>query len=366
MVSMTFIRRVLVLGVLWSVFPAGPVWGDILFLKDGTEWQNVSDTPEGRYRMAVAKFKQLISSGQAESAAAELVNLKQTYPEIKGPDFDLFVEAELLFAGHEWIKAARKYGELLDGFPDSWLYDTAMDRQFSVAQAFLNGQKRRVLKILKLSAFDEGEKIMRRIADRTGEAPIARRALVALARAYSRRKEFLEAYEVWADISLRWGTGEMGTTALLEMAQTLHSAYTSSDYDHTSLVSAKTHYKNFKARYPQLVEVYEIDEKLKRIEEQLAYKQYSIGEYYDRTGSREAAELYYEDVVDNWPDTAAAEMVQKRRLAWSSGLKGVMPGQKKTLPRKLFDASNIFVDNWFGLRFLGGKAKQARPDDGGG
>ncbi len=365
MVSMTFIRRVLLLGVLWSVFPTGPTWGDILFLKDGTEWQKVSDTPEGRYLMAVAKFKQLISLGQAESATAELVNLKQTLG-IKGADFDLFIEAELLFARNEWIKAARKYGELLDGFPDSWLYDTAMDRQFSVAQAFLNGQKRRAFKVLKWSAFDEGEKIMRRIADRAGGAPIARRALVALARAYSRRKEFLEAYEVWADISLRWGTGEMGTTALLEMAQTLHSAYTSEDYDHTSLVSAKTHYKNFKARYPQLVEVYEIDEKLKRIEEQLAYKQYSIGEYYDRTGSREAAELYYEDVVDNWPDTAAAEMVQKRRLAWSSGLKGVMPGQKKTLPRKLFDASSIFVDNWFGLRFLGGKAKQARPDEGGG
>ncbi len=366
MVSMTFIRRVLVLVLLWSVFPAGPTGADTLFLKNGTEWQNVSDTPEGRYLMAVAKFKQLISSGQTKSATAELVNLKKTHPEIMGADFDLFVEAELLFARNEWIKAARKYGELLDSFPDSWLYDTAMDRQFSVAQAFLNGQKRRALKILKLSAFDEGEKIMRRIADRAGEAPIARRALVALARAHSRRKEFLEAYEVWADISLRWGTGEMGKTALLEMAQTLHSAYTSPDYDHTSLVSAKTHYGNFKARYPQLVEVHEIDEKLKIIEQQLAYKQYSIGEYYDRTGSREAARLYYNEVRDNWPDTKAAQMARARILAWNSGIEGVVPGQKKTLPRKLFNVGNTIVDSWFGLHFLGGKPKQAGPDEGGG
>jgi hypothetical protein len=53
-------------------------------------------------------------------------------------------------------------------------------------------------------------------------------------------------------------------------------------------------------------------------------------------------------------------------LAWNSGLKGVGPGQKKTLSRRIFDASSIFVDNWFGLRSLGGKAKQARPEEGGG
>ena len=129
--------------------------------------------------------------------------MKQTHPESKGADFDLVIEAELLFDRNEWIKAARKYGELLDGFPDSWLYDTAMDRQFSVAQAFLNGQKRRVLKVLKWSAFDEGEKIMRRIADRAGEAPISRRALGALAGAYSRRRAVAKPYEVWPGFSFR-------------------------------------------------------------------------------------------------------------------------------------------------------------------
>jgi len=353
---MTLTRLMPALGMFLVVFSAGFLRADILHLNDNAEWENVSDTPEGKYLMAVAKFKQLISSGQAESATEELIRLKQEHPEIQGKDFDFFVEAELLFAAGQWIKAARKYDELLDGYPESWLYDTAMERQFSIAQAFLNGQKRRALKVLKLSAFDEGKTMMERIAERSVDGPLARRALMALARAHSRRGEFLEAYDVWADISQRWPTGQTGQTALLEMGQALHSAYTSPDYDHTGLISAKSYYENFKLRYPQLVELHDIDEKLKTITEQLAYKQYSIGEYYDRTGNREAAELYYKEVLEKWSDTAAAEMARARMLAWNSGL-GVKPGRKKTLGRRLFDAGNIFVDSWFGLRFLGGKAR---------
>lgn len=341
--------------VLAAVLYGGPLWADTLFLKDGTEWQNVSDSAEGQYLMAVAKFKQLVGTGDAAGAVGELERLKIEHPEIAGPDFDLFIAAELLYAEGKWVEAVRKYEELLTGHPSSWLYETAMEREFSVAQAFVNGQKRPVLKVLRLSAFDEGETMLRRIADRAGDAPIAQRALVTLARGYSKKGDHLDAYEVWSEVSSRWPTGEMGRTALLEMAQSLHSAYQSPDYDPTSLASAKTYYTNYRLRYPELAADNEIDEKLTLIEEQLAYKQYAVGEYYDRTGNVDAAKLYYDQVIKNWPDTAAAEMAQARLLAWGSGLTEIVPGENKKLGRRLFKAGNVVVDSWFGLRFLSGK-----------
>ncbi len=328
-----------------------------LHLKDGKEWQDVSNSPEGRYLMAVAKFKQLISSGDAESATEELIKLKEAYPEIAGPAFDVFLEAETLYADGKWAKAVRKYDEVLNKWSESWLYDTILEREFSIGLAFLNGHKRRVLLVLELSTFDEGEKIMYNIESRKGNAPIAKRALIAIARGYERRGQFVDAYYVWEDISGRWGTGQLGTIAILEMAQDQHSSYKGPDYDHTGLVTAAGHYRKVKDTYPQLVVADEIDEKLKTIKEQLAYKQYSIGEYYDRTGSQKAARLYYEEVLGKWPYTAAAEMAQARMLAWNSGLTEIVPGEKNTVGRKLFDMSNNIVDSWFGLRFLGVKAK---------
>ncbi len=331
-----------------------------LHLKDGKEWQDISNSPEGRYLMAVAKFKQLISSGNAESATEELIKLKEAYPEIADAAFNVFLEAEILYADGKWDKAVRKYDEVLNKWSESWLRETVLERKFSIGLAFLNGHKRKVLKILYLSAFDEGKEIMYDIDNRVGNAPIAKRALIAIARAHERRGQFVDAYYVWEDISDRWTTSQLGTMAILEMAQDQHSSYRGPDYDHSGLDTAADHYRRVKVeayKYPQLVVVDEIDEKLRTIEEQLAYKQYSVGEYYDRTGSRQAAQLYYKEVRDKWPDTAAAEMAQARMLAWNSGLTEVVPGEKNTLPRKLFDVGNKIVDSWFGLRFLRAKAK---------
>ncbi len=338
-----------------AILGADSLPAETLFLKDGVEWQNVSQSPEGQYLIAVARFKQLVGTGDTVGAVQELARLKNEHPEIAGPDFDLFIAAELLYAEGKWVEAVRKYEDIITGYPSSWLYETALEREFAVAQAFVNGQKRPVLKVLRLSAFDEGETILRRIADRAGDAPIAQRSLVTLARGYERKGDHLDAYEVWSEISSRWPTGEMGRTALLEMAQSLHSAYRSPQYDPTALASARTYYNNYRLRYPELAVDNDVDEKLKLIDEQLAYKQYAIGEYYDRTGSVDAAKLYYDEVIENWPDTAAAEMAQARILAWGSGLTEIVPGESKKLGRRLFKAGNVVVDSWFGLSFLSGK-----------
>ena len=275
--------------------------------RDG-QWKNSSDEPNGKFLLAASKIKQVIATGDIESALQQLSQIKADYPDITGPDLDFFMDAELLYAQGKWAKAVIKYDELLDTYPDSWLYDSALERNFSTATAFLTGEKRIVMKFLKLSSYEEGENIMHSIADRTGDAPIAKRALEAVAKSYETRGKYLDAYEAWADISSRWPTGKLGKDSLLQMAHALHSAYRSPKYDQSSLQSARSYYRNFKLRYPQDKNEYQIDEKINMIDEQLAYKQFKIGEYYDRTNSPQAANIYYQYVIDNWPDSTAAKM----------------------------------------------------------
>jgi outer membrane protein assembly factor BamD (BamD/ComL family) len=50
---------------------------------------------------------------------------------------------------------------------------------------------------------------------------------------------------------------------------------------------------------------------LNQINEQLAYKQFSIGRYYQKTGNKQAANFYYRMVIDNWPESTAAKMTNE-------------------------------------------------------
>lgn len=324
--------------------------GETYHLKNGKEWQKVGQAPDSAYLAAVSNIKKLIDQNKHKEASKAINELKTAFPELVGEDFNALVEAELLFAKKKFIKASRKYEMFLDSYPDSDFYEMAMERQFTIADLFIKGQKRPVLGVLQLNAYEEADKIMRNIADRSGDAPIAKRALTTLAKGYQKRKEYEDAFLVWADISDRWPTGDLGRQSMLEMAHSLHSAYRGPKYDSTTLLSAKSYYEQFKARYPGQVDKYDINEKIKLVEEQIAYKEFEIAEYYTRAELPEAAAPYYQFTSETWPETSAAKMADEVIEQHRTGVK--TKAEKPPFERKLFDGISLFLDSWFGLEPL--------------
>jgi len=276
------------------------------------DWQALSAEGEDKYLLAVAEIKQLVSIGQTEAVQLALEQLKKDFPEIAGPDLDAFIEAEMLFCEGRFSSAVRSYDKFLVEFPESPLFEAALDRQFGIATAFLAGQKRRVLKVFIITGYGQGRRIMERITDRVGlDSPIGVRAAIAIAESFEKRGKFEDAYLKWQEISSQWTTGQIGRDALLAMARCKHAAYKGPRYDTSSLISAKSYYENFKLRYLDDAEELEIDGKLKLIEEQEARKQLTIGEYYQKTGNKLSANLYYQMVIDDWPGSSAAKAAKE-------------------------------------------------------
>ncbi len=279
---------------------------------DEQQLKEVSDKSEDKFRLEVAKIKQLANTGQTKALGEAFIKLKKDYPGTAGADFDAFVKAEKLYCKGKYVKAVRAYDKLLFAFPESQFVESALDREFAIATAYLGGQKKPILGIFKMKGYAEGERIMERISNRTGDAPISVKANLAVANGLEKRGKFNEAYHKWSQISSRWPTGQVGKDALLGMARCKHSAYKGTKYDASSLVSAKTYYENFRLRYPKDAREIDVEGKLKQIDEQLAYKQFSIGHYYQKAGQQQPANLYFQMVLDNWPDSKAAEMAKEK------------------------------------------------------
>jgi len=215
-------------------------------------------------------------------------------------------------------KAIRTYDKLLTEHPDSDFRELVLDRQYAIATAYLRGQKRRVLRVVKMKGYAEGVRIMEKITDRAGiDTPTGLKAATAVAKYYEKRKMFNEAYFKWWEISLQWQTGKTGRDALLNMARCKHAAYNNHPehkrpfYDDSNLNIAKSCYEKLKLLYPKDADEIGADNILKEINEQLAHKQFSIGLYYQRTGNKQSANLYFDMVISDWPDTKAAEMAKE-------------------------------------------------------
>ena len=299
--KMRFIMLAAVTGLFASPVFSAETWR----LGEEGQWKTVS--AEDKYLLAVAEIKNLVNMGQTRAVGQAIDKLKKDFPEIAGPDLDAFMKAEMLFCEGKYTRAVRSYDKFLAEFPKSELYEAAMDRKFAIATAFLGGQKKRVLGVFNMSRYAEGIKVMEKISDQAGDAPIGVKAAVAVAQSYEKREKFTEAYHKWSEISSRWPSGQIAKESLLSMARCKHAAYRGPKFNVSSLVSAKSYYENFKLRYPEDAKEIDADKILKQIDEQLAYKEFSIGKYYQKTANDQSANLYYQMVVDNWPGSTAAD-----------------------------------------------------------
>jgi outer membrane protein assembly factor BamD (BamD/ComL family) len=232
--------------------------------------------------------------------------LKEERPGAAGEDFDAYIEAELLLCKGKLTKAARRYDKLLDDYPESGLKDAAMERLFEIGTDYLGGRKKRVLKIFKVRGYAEGVRIMEKISDRAGTAEISQRAAVAVVRHYERRGKWEDAYLKWSEVSSRWPLGDVGRESLLGMARAKYAAYKGSEYDVSGIVSAKSYYENFRLRYSEEAGEIGVDRIIEDIDAELAAKELDTARYYAGTGGREAANMYYQMVIDKWPVSEAA------------------------------------------------------------
>jgi outer membrane protein assembly factor BamD (BamD/ComL family) len=283
-------------------------------LEKGRDFKAVSADGQDKFLVAVAETKKLVSTGQAKAAGKAFKALKKDFPEIAGPDFDIFVKAEIFYCKGQFTRAVRNYNELLTKYPKSKFSEAALDREFAIATAYLAGKKKTLLGFIKIKGYAEGIKIMEKITDRVGlDTQMGINASVAVAENYEQRKKFNEAFLKWWEISLEWEIGPAGREALLGMARCKLAVYNKPPehkrafYDASSLNSAKSYYGRFKLLYPEDARKIGVDKILSEIDEQLAYKQLSIGRYYQKTGNRQSANLYYDMVVNDWPGSKAAE-----------------------------------------------------------
>ena len=326
------IRIVMVLAVMLLLLAFSAALAEIQHLDKGQDWKFLSQQSRDKYLLSVTQIKRLVDTGRCREAEKAFNQLKTDFPEIVRPDsndFDIFIEAELLRCKGRFAKAARSYKRLLDECPDSDFYEAALDRQFRIATAFLAGEKKNVLGIFKIKGFSEGVRMMERITERARDAAIAKEAAVAVAESYQKRKKFEDAFYKWAEVQERWQTEPIGKDALLAKARCKHAMYEGPEFDGSVLIgrpfnpesyynSAKGCYEQFKSRYPEDAEKYEIDEKLVLIKEQSALKQFKIAQYYQKTGNVMSANLYYRMVVNDWPGTNAAKRA-KEMLVGNSG-----------------------------------------------
>jgi len=297
-------------------------------LKNGEKWESTNAGPDEQYLHAIAEIKKLVQEGEAKAARDIVKQLRDEFPDRAGPDLNLFVDGELKYWKNHYGKALVKYEKLLKNYPGSEFADAATQREYDIARAYLEGRKKVVLGFIRISGYAEGVEIMEKVSDRAGiDEPnsVGLKAAIAVAEHYERTEQYLEGYLKWSEIASYWETGPVGKQAIYRMAEDNFLAYNKHRpkeryrFDASKLTTAKTYYERFQSLYPTEATQNDVPAKVKQIDEDIAYKQFKIGQYYRRVGKDRAAYLYFDMTVHSWPKTEAAEMARQAMTEMPEG-----------------------------------------------
>ena len=273
--------------------------------------------------LALARF--MLARGEYKKARKAFKLWFKMYPDSSLRPQGLFYSAQTevlaeesrrkggdLIGAYEWLE------ELLEGWPGTELADRALRKELIIAEMLLFKHRKQKLwrGMLWLSATEEALDILNRIIDLWAPGkPVAEQALRRKADYHYINGEFEEAELAFSRLMRDFPRGKYHKIAMLRSGQSALARFPGVRFDEADLLEAEVYLKDFHERYPQEAAEYRVPQMLSRISESRAQKEYTIGQYYERTRAIDAAVYYYRWIVSQYPATTWAAEAQNRLVA---------------------------------------------------
>jgi outer membrane protein assembly factor BamD (BamD/ComL family) len=210
-----------------------------------------------------------------------------------------------------YYKAYEWFERQLDAYPSGVYSDRALQREYEIADAFLEGRKRRALGVFRLDATDEALTMLRRLAEHAPGTQLAADALLRVADHYFDQGQWEEATQGYDQYLALFGETDLAPYAMLQGARSAHNAYRGKAWDDTPLIEAEQRYRAFRELYPVQAERADVAETLQQIDRQQAAKLAYAGDLYQRIGREEAAGYYDRLIAEKFPFTPAGRGVRQ-------------------------------------------------------
>ncbi len=271
-------------------------------------------TPEGDLEIARATLARA-ENRHALMRARNLLKkwIKVYYDSERYPEA-LFYYADSEFQLGNYMQAYETYERLLDEQKGTDLAQRVLRNEIVIAEVFLSGRWRKIWGgLIRMPAKEEALDILERIAtNRAPGTPFAEQAIKIKADYYYSRGEFTDAEQEYARLAREFPRSRYAQLALMRSAQASYASFPGVKFDDAALVEAEERFEQFRKKFPQLAQDENVPLLLEQIRNSRAQKEYTVGQYYERTKHTRAAAFYYRSVIKYWPDTTWAVLAQGR------------------------------------------------------
>ena len=226
-------------------------------------------------------------------------------------DKGLYLMAQALYQYGNRVKSFFYLDELLDEYPESPLFYQALEKQYQIADEYLNGYRIRFLGIPMFHAQEEAIEMMFRIQQRSPGSPLAERALLRTADHYYASGDYdlaEDAYGAYAKAYPR--SDELPRVKLMQAYSNL-AQFRGLRFDATPVIDAKAQLEDIIAAYPDLAAKENLASIVDRIDTTFARKLEVTADFYRRTHEPRASAYTYNYLIQTYPGSVEAQHAER-------------------------------------------------------
>lgn len=266
------------------------------------------DTPEEQYDWALEFFQQK----DWDRAIEEFEKLSATFPTSRLSAEAVYYTGQALEQKDEMAKAADAYVKLVDKYPYSDRIKDAMRREFEIANEFASGGKVKVLGVGVLPGHDKALELYSHIVKNAPYGSFGDQAQYKIGELYKSQGEYELSRKAFQTLVDEYPASELVPQARYEIARSSMLASNTRQYNDASAEKALEEFQEYKKEFADQPQALEADESIRQIRAEKAQRAFDIAAFYEKQKKWKSADVYFEEVIRNYPETPAAAEAKKR------------------------------------------------------
>lgn len=302
-------RIILSLCVIFTlaVNPAYSFW--IWTPKTG-KWVNPKNLPKDNPKAQFDYARGFYDEKKYDEAIREFMKLLKTYPKSFEASESQYYLGVIEEERGNLYEAYLAYQKVVDKYPFSERIKEIVEKEYHIAEQFIAGYKRKVLGII-LPVEDPSIEILTKVVENSTYGTLAPKAKYKLGLVLKGLQRYYEAEDAFNKVISNYPDSEWAGAAKFQIASCRAALSRGPDYDQGAMQEAKQKFEEFVREHPDAVLSQEAEQNISKLKEKEAASSYNIAVFYEKQKCYQAAKIYYENVINNYPDSPWAPKAQE-------------------------------------------------------
>ena len=252
------------------------------------------------------------ANGDYKRAGASYRLLVRRFPRSDIAATAQFKSGQMLEKEGKLQRAFYEYQALVQKYPRSPDFEAALQAQYNIGKAYLDGKRVDLYGVPTLPSMAKAQEMFQKIVTNAPYSRIAPLAQYGIGQALEKSGSITATVNAYQQVVDRYPNSDVAPNAMYQIAYVYFQASRRTGYDQTAAVRAQESFEDFLLRYPTSEKVPQAQDNLKTLQSLNVENSYGIAKFYDKQKNYRAAYVYYNEVVQQQPDSPEAQRAKQR------------------------------------------------------